>query len=182
MRMSPKPMPQMSRLTTPETANTSAPPSSERDILPCWYESVRWAALISGSSSVLLFVWLSERQPESVRMLNLLVMAFMDLKSSDAVPFCSRQYLPSRPIFGQESLAPFLPSSSVEGSRDFMAVPALVFHFVLAEMAALHCSTRLGTSPLPTGLPSVLTPRPSPSMLLTKPQPLRTYVVLRYLP
>ena len=145
--------------------NTTDAPSSDAVTLPCWYDRVRLAALMTFSSVVLLFVWLSERQLESVRMLNLLVMAFMETKSLDAVPFCSRQYTLSRPISGQVLL-----SDIVEGWSFEFRPPVFV---VFASMAARHCMTRSVPFLSDDGSPFLSTPRSLPSMLLTNAQPLR---------
>ena len=146
--------------------NTTDAPSSDAVTLPCWYDRVRLAALMTFSSVVLLFVWLSERQLESVRMLNLLVMAFMETKSLDAVPFCSRQYTLSRPIFGQDVLF----SDIAEGWSFEFRPPVFV---VFASMAARHCMTRSVPFLSDDGAPLSSTPRSLPSMLLTNAHPLR---------
>lgn len=74
-----------------DKANTTDAPSSDAVTLPCWYDSVRIALLMTVSSVVLLCSVASVRQFSEDDRLNLLASAANVVKWSSALELVARQ-------------------------------------------------------------------------------------------
>ena len=180
-----------------DKANTTDAPSSDAVTLPCWYDSVRIALLMTVSSVVLLCSVASVRQFSEDDRLNLLASAANVVKWSSALELVVRQEAaflaaphaaPMKPpVAAPERIDPVMLEHALLAASISSAAPAIItdgrslssallyspfFDFVrLAVRLARHCVSRSVVSL--AGLPLESMPLLSPSTLLTNAQPER---------